>query len=103
MIKFKNVFRRKETKYHLSMNIMLCEKKISTYLIEDVQATRIDGVLTVDGRTNSGNDALDYEGNWTQDGGIPLAIGSQDISMTPIDDSTQASLGIYLDNTSSDA
>lgn len=59
-----------------------------------------DGVVIVEGPTNGGNGALDYDGTWNQTGGTLLALGTQDMAMTPSDSSSQASLGIYLDSSS---
>ena len=63
--------------------------------------TMTDGVLIVEGPTNGGNGALDYDGTWEQSGGTLLALGTQDMAMTPSESSSQYSLGLFLDNTES--
>lgn len=61
------------------------------------------GLLLVDGPVGGGNGALDYDGTWNQTGGTLLAIGTSDMAELPSDSSSQASLGIYLDQTQTEA
>lgn len=56
------------------------------------------GTVLVSGPTNGGNGALDYDGTYTISGGILVAAGSSGMAMLPSDSSTQASLGVYFDN-----
>lgn len=57
------------------------------------------GILLVDGPTSGGNGALDFDGEWVQTGGIIVAVGSDDMAEVPSENSSQASLGLYLDTT----
>lgn len=54
------------------------------------------GTVIVNGPTNDGNGALDYNGAGTVDGGLLIAAGSSGMAQTPGADSAQASLQINL-------
>jgi len=68
----------------------------------DVNGTGImtGGTLLVDGPTNSGNSALDFN-NFTVTGGLLVAAGSAGMAMAPSTDSSQPSLFVALDNAAS--
>ncbi|MGL4106969.1 carbohydrate-binding domain-containing protein [Clostridium sp. LP20] len=55
-----------------------------------------DGVLLVNGPTNGGNGALDYDGTFEITGGTLVAAGSIGMAQTPSDSSTINSVGITL-------
>ncbi|MEI5988599.1 hypothetical protein A5881_000086 [Enterococcus termitis] len=57
------------------------------------------GTLIVNGPTNDGNGALDYDGTFTIDGGIFVASGSSGMAMSASDASSQAALSLYFDDT----
>ncbi|WP_086444438.1 carbohydrate-binding domain-containing protein [Candidatus Enterococcus lemimoniae] len=63
----------------------------------DVRMT--DGTLIVNGPTDNGNAALDYDGTFTMTGGLLAASGSAGMAMSASDVSTQASLSLYFDET----
>ena len=50
------------------------------------------GVVIVNGPTNSGNGALDYDGGFTLSGGTLIAVGSSGMAMAPGTTSTQYSM-----------
>ncbi|MGM0217133.1 carbohydrate-binding domain-containing protein [Enterococcus sp. AZ126] len=56
------------------------------------------GTLIVNGPTDDGNGALDYDGTFTMDGGVFAASGSSGMAMSTSDASSQASLSLYFDN-----
>ncbi|MGM0124198.1 hypothetical protein IGI37_001572 [Enterococcus sp. AZ194] len=58
-----------------------------------------NGTLLVDGPTNGGNGALDYNGEFVQEGGILLAAGSDGMAQATSDTSTQPSLSLTFDQT----
>jgi hypothetical protein len=68
----------------------------------DVNGTGImtGGTLLVDGPTNSGNSALDFN-SYTVTGGLLVAAGSAGMAMAPSTDSSQPSLFVALDNAAS--
>jgi len=51
-----------------------------------------DGVVLVNGPTNSGNGPLDYMGTFTMSGGFIVAVGSSGMAQAPSQDSTQYSV-----------
>ena len=51
-----------------------------------------DGVVLVDGPTNSGNGALDYDGGFNMSGGVLVATGSAGMAQAPDSSSSQNSL-----------
>ena len=55
-----------------------------------------DGVVIVNGPTNGGNGALDYDGNFNISGGTLVAAGSLGMVQTPSDASSQNSLNISV-------
>ncbi|HAX73609.1 MAG TPA: dockerin type 1 [Firmicutes bacterium] len=55
-----------------------------------------DGTVIVNGPTNSGNGSLDYDGNFTQSGGILVAAGSAGMVQTTSTSSTQNGVSITL-------
>lgn len=57
------------------------------------------GTLIVNGPTDNGNAALDYDGTFTMDGGILAASGSSGMAMSASDISSQATLSLYFDDT----
>lgn len=57
------------------------------------------GTLLVDGPTNGGNGALDYNGEFVQEGGILIAAGSDGMVQATSDTSTQPSLSLYFNQT----
>ena len=59
------------------------------------------GTVTVDGPTNGGNGALDYDSTYDISGGILIATGSQDMAMATSSSSTQNT--IYIAYTSPQA
>ena len=59
------------------------------------------GTVTVDGPTNGGNGALDYDSTYDISGGILIATGSQDMAMATSSSSTQNT--IYIAYTSRQA
>ncbi|PZL76229.1 hypothetical protein CI088_03360 [Enterococcus plantarum] len=63
----------------------------------DVRMTA--GTLIVNGPTDSGNGALDYDGTFTIDGGIFAASGSSGMAMSASDTSSQAALSLFFDDT----
>lgn len=63
----------------------------------DVRMTA--GTLIVNGPTDSGNGALDYDGTFTIDGGIFAASGSSGVAMSASDTSSQAALSLFFDDT----
>lgn len=62
----------------------------------DIEMT--GGTVLVDGPTNGGNGALDYDGTFNQSGGTLVAAGSQGMAQGTSDSSEQAALAIYFDN-----
>ncbi|WP_372631207.1 carbohydrate-binding domain-containing protein [Cohnella sp.] len=50
------------------------------------------GTVLVNGPTNSGNGALDYDGTFEQTGGLLIAAGSAGMAQAPSDSSTQRSV-----------
>ncbi|MGX7411895.1 carbohydrate-binding domain-containing protein [Enterococcus caccae] len=63
----------------------------------DVRMT--DGTLIVNGPTDNGNAALDYDGTFTMNGGVFVASGSSGMAMSASDSSAQAALSLYFDKT----
>lgn len=63
----------------------------------DVRIT--NGTLIVNGPTDNGNAALDYDGTFTMDGGTLAASGSAGMAMSASDTSSQAALSLYFDET----
>ncbi|KAF1296948.1 hypothetical protein BAU15_15145 [Enterococcus sp. JM4C] len=61
--------------------------------------TLTNGTLLVDGPTNGGNGALDYNGEFVQEGGILIAAGSQGMTQATSDTSTQPSLSLSFSQT----
>lgn len=59
------------------------------------------GTVNVDGPTNDGNGALDYDGEFVITGGTLICVGSSGMAMSPSNNSTQNSALIYLSSTSS--
>ncbi|MBO0441296.1 carbohydrate-binding domain-containing protein [Candidatus Enterococcus ikei] len=57
------------------------------------------GTLIVNGPTDDGNAALDYDGTFTISGGIFVASGSSGMAMSASDSSSQAALSLYFDET----
>ena len=55
-----------------------------------------DGVVILNGSTNGGNGALDYDGNFNISGGTLVAAGSLGMVQTPSDASSQNSLNISV-------
>lgn len=62
-------------------------------------ATINGGTITVDGPTNGGNGAIDYDQNFTIKGGIIIATGSKEMAQEFSNDSTQNSINIFLTST----
>lgn len=58
-----------------------------------------DGTLIVNGPTDNGNAALDYDGTFTMNGGIFAASGSSGMAMSASDSSAQAALSLYFNET----
>ena len=58
-----------------------------------------DGIVIVNGPTNSGNGALDYDGTFTLNGGYLVAAGSAGMAQAPSDSSSQASMLVGFDST----
>ena len=58
-----------------------------------------DGIVIVNGPTNSGNGAMDYDGTFTLNGGYLVAAGSAGMAQAPSDSSSQASMLVGFDNT----
>lgn len=56
------------------------------------------GVVLVNGPTNDGNAALDYDAGFTISGGTLLAVGSAGMAMAPDNTSTQNSILVNLDD-----
>ncbi|ALS00688.1 hypothetical protein ATZ33_04665 [Enterococcus silesiacus] len=56
------------------------------------------GTLIVNGPTDDGNGALDYDGTFTIDGGVFVASGSSGMAMSASDASSQAALSLYFDD-----
>ncbi|GGP09120.1 carbohydrate-binding domain-containing protein [Oceanobacillus neutriphilus] len=54
------------------------------------------GTVTVDGPTDNGNGALDYDGTFELSGGILITAGSNGMAMNVSESSSQASFGIYF-------
>lgn len=63
----------------------------------DVRMTA--GTLIVNGPTDNGNAALDYDGTFTMDGGVFAASGSSGMAMSASDASSQTALSLYFDDT----
>ncbi|MBM7688599.1 hypothetical protein BCR24_09310 [Enterococcus ureilyticus] len=63
----------------------------------DVRMT--SGTLIVNGPTDNGNAALDYDGTFTMDGGMLVSSGSSGMAMASSDSSAQATLSLYFDDT----
>lgn len=59
-----------------------------------------DGTVIVNGPTNNGNGALDYNGSFTIKGGILIAAGSSGMAQAPDNNSTQPNLKLNLGNQS---
>lgn len=57
-----------------------------------------DGVVVIDGPTESMNGALDYTGTFNISGGIMVASGSAGMAMAPSDSSSQPSILINFDS-----
>lgn len=57
------------------------------------------GTVLIDGPTNSGNGALDFDSGFTVTGGFLVAAGSAGMAQTPSDSSTQYSLAFQLSGT----
>lgn len=55
-----------------------------------------EGLVIVNGPTNNGNGALDYDGNFEVSGGTLIAAGSAGMAQTPSESSTQNSVSITL-------
>ena len=60
-----------------------------------------DGTVYVDGPTNSGNGALDYNGEFVQQGGILIAVGSSGMAQAISSNSSVYALSAYLTSTQS--
>ena len=58
--------------------------------------TMTDGVVFVNGPTNSGNGALDYDGSFDIKGGTLIAAGSLGMAQAPSSSSTQNSVSLAL-------
>lgn len=63
----------------------------------DIRMT--EGTLIVNGPTDNGNGALDYDGTFTMDGGTFIASGSSGMAMSASDASSQAALSLYFNET----
>lgn len=63
----------------------------------DIRMT--NGTVIVNGPTDDGNGALDYDGTFTMDGGIFVASGSSGMAMSASEGSTQAALSLYFTTT----
>lgn len=57
------------------------------------------GTVVVNGPTDDGNGALDYDGTFTMDGGTFVASGSSGMAMSSSDGSSQAALSLYFTTT----
>ncbi|UOE42955.1 carbohydrate-binding domain-containing protein [Agromyces larvae] len=57
------------------------------------------GTVTVQGPTNDGNAALDYDGTFDITGGTLIAVGASGMAMAPGADASQASVLVTLDRT----
>lgn len=57
------------------------------------------GTVLINGPTNSGNGALDSEGGCIVNGGVLAAAGSAGMAQSPSEDSAQASLTVYFNET----
>ncbi len=57
-----------------------------------------DGYIIVEGSTNDGNGALDYQNTFTFSGGTLLALGSSGMAQMPSNNSTQYSVMIGLNS-----
>ena len=57
------------------------------------------GTVIVNGPTNNGNGALDYDGSFEQSGGMLIAAGSAGMSQTPSDSSSQYSVSMTYSQT----
>lgn len=62
-----------------------------------------DGVIYVDGPEETGNGALDYDGEFVMDGGTLVAVGSKGMLQGISDNSKQYNLTVYLDKTYNEA
>jgi hypothetical protein len=58
--------------------------------------TMTGGIVLVNGPTNDGNGALDYDGTFKLSGGVLVAAGSSGMAMAPSDTSTENSVKINL-------
>ena len=58
--------------------------------------TMTDGTVLVNGPTNDGNGALDYDGTFKLSGGVLVAAGSSGMAQAPSDTSTENSVKINL-------
>jgi len=56
-----------------------------------------DGIVIVNGPTNSGNGALDYDGTFNVNGGLFIAAGSIGMNQTPSNSSNQYAISINFD------
>jgi hypothetical protein len=63
------------------------------------QITMTGGTVIVNGPTNNGNGALDYDGTFTINGGYLVAVGSSGMAMAPGSSSSQYSIIVNLDTT----
>ncbi|MGX7243399.1 carbohydrate-binding domain-containing protein [Enterococcus quebecensis] len=61
----------------------------------DVRMTA--GTLIVNGPTDNGNGALDYDGTFSMEGGVFAASGSSGMAMSVSDSSSQPALSLYFD------
>lgn len=57
------------------------------------------GTVVVNGPTDDGNGALDYDGTFTMDGGTFVASGSSGMAMSTSEGSTQAAISLYFTTT----
>ncbi|MFZ7134585.1 MAG: carbohydrate-binding domain-containing protein [Eubacteriales bacterium] len=59
--------------------------------------TMMEGTVLVNGPTNGGNGALDYNGSCNINGGVLIAVGSAGMAQGPSDSSAQNSILVNLD------
>lgn len=57
------------------------------------------GTVVVNGPTDDGNGALDYDGTFTMDGGMFVASGSSGMAMSASEGSSQAAVSLYFTTT----
>lgn len=57
------------------------------------------GTVIVNGPTDDGNGALDYDGTFTMDGGVFVASGSSGMAMSASEGSAQVALSLYFTTT----